>query len=207
MSRGAVILVLLSLLLIQLTSCRLTKQERRLKKDSELIEKIQGRSPELFSSKADTTNKEDTFQIKIGLEKDYENVRKLLDEYVALDKAKKDNYDSVINLEQKALRQQILISRQLDIERALRKGAFKKTEKMFKGDNYNLRVLFDPSSEEELSLSGLITHQIITNTKTITIQKYIFKEPTGWQAVKKLWPFFLVSILICVGAIIKTIRG
>jgi len=196
MSRGAVILVLLSLLLIQLTSCRLTKQERRLKKDSELLEKIKGRSGELFASKSDTTSKTDSFEINIGLEKDYENVRKLLDEYVALDKARKENYDSVVNLEQRNLRAQIILSRQLDIEKTLRKGSFLKTEKMFKGDNYNFRVLFDPNGKEELSLSGSITHQIINNQTTITIQKYITKKITMGQAALKLWPIWSILLVL-----------
>jgi hypothetical protein len=178
----------------------LTKQERRLKRDSEQLERIKGRSPELFSEKSDTIKQVDTFKIGLGLNKDFERVRKLLDEYVALDSMRKQNYDSVVDLEQKALRQQMLLSRQLDIERALRKGAFEKTERMFKADNYDLRVEFDPDKEEELSLSGTITHQIINTTKTITIQKYIYKKITMSQAFVSLWrvwvPLIFIALLI-----------
>jgi hypothetical protein len=185
----------------------LNKQERRLKRDSELLEKIKGRSGELFASKSDTVSNEDTFKIGVGLEKDYEEVRKLLDEYVALDSARRINHDSVIDLEQRALRHQILITRQLDIERELRKGAFKRTEKMFRGDHYNFKVVFDPKSEEEISLTGSIVHLIINTEKTIFVPKYIFKEPTGWQAFKKLWPYIVIPIVILIGAIIKFIAG
>ena len=202
-----VIAILLYLLAVTLFSCRLTKQERQEKRDSELLEKIKGRSPSLFAEKSDTVTRVDTFKIGIELEKDYERVRSLLDEYVALDKARKNNFDSVIDLEQKALRQQIILSRQLDIEKELRRGAFDKTERPFKGDHYNLRVLFDPKSKEEVSLSGTISHQIINNETTITQKTFVFKPPTTIQAIKKLWPYFLVAILICIGAIIKLIMG
>lgn len=199
-----VIAILLYLLAVTVFSCRLTKQERQEKRDSELFEKIEKRSPGLFAEKADTVYKVDTFKIGIGLEKDYERVRSLLDEYVALDSARRENFDSLIDLEQRALRHQILLNRQLDIERELRRGAFQKTEKAFKGDNYNLRVLFDPQAKEEISLSGSITHQNINTETKITQKIFITKEITMGQAFWKLWPVWAIILLL--GIVVGVIK-
>jgi hypothetical protein len=193
MKLNAIIFVLLlGLLALNLFSCRLNKQERRLKKDSETIEKIRGRSPELFADKSDTTQTEDSLEVGINLDEDTSKIRDLLGKYVALDSAKQINYaDKDIDHEQKTLRQQIFINKQRDIEKEIARVGFKKKEETFTGPNYNLKVAFDPSKKPEISLSGTIQHLTIHEKTTITLYKYIEKTITLRQAFFKLWPVWV----------------
>jgi hypothetical protein len=186
----------------------LNKQERRLKKDSETIEKIRGRSPELFADKSDTTQTEDSLEVGVTLVADSMRIKELLSQYLDLDSARHINHsDKEIDLEQKAFRQQIFLNKQRDIEREIPRAGFKKQVQEFKGEHYRLKVTFDPNSTPQIKLSGATDHMIIDREKTIWMYKYIEKEITTWQAFKKLWPVWLgvllVGILSGAGLLIK----
>lgn len=207
MSRGAVILVLISLLLISLTSCRLNKKERRLKRDSELLTKIQGRSAELFSDKSDTTISEDSINTLMGVKIDTVAFREKLEQYWRLEQAKKDIQIGSLKMEQKGAAYKTVFDAQKKVFDDLIKGGFEPFSKNFTGKNYDLNFSFNPKAALQFVLKGKIDYMTITNTKTITIKEYVFKEPTGWQAFKKMWPYIVIPIVILIGGMIKFIAG
>jgi ubiquitin-protein ligase len=191
--------LLLGLLALTLFSCRLNKQDRRLKRDSEIIEKIRGRSPELFADKVDTTQTEDSLEVGVTLTEDSLKIRDLLRDYISLDSAKKLNHENKeLDLQQKALRQQLLINKQRDIEKEIARAGFKKREQVFTGPNYNLKVTFDPSKKPEITLSGTIQHMQIDKKTTIVTKEYITKEMTFKQAFWKLWPVWSILIILSI---------
>jgi ubiquitin-protein ligase len=206
--RTIIVAILIGLLAATLfTSCRLNKQERRLKRDSETIEKIRGRSPELFTDKIDTIQTEDSIEVGVTLVEDSAKIRELIEDYIDLDSAKQINHDNKdIDLEQKALRHQLFINKQNDIKKEIARSGFKKREQTFTGPNYNLKVSFDPFSLPQIKLTGTIHHMQIDKKTTIVTKEYIHTKVTMKQAFLKLWPVWSIMLLLSIlGAAMKFI--
>lgn len=173
------------------SSCRLSKQERRLKRDSQLIGKIQARSPELFVVKSDTVKTVDSLNIGLSPEVDTAGVRELLDQYLAAEKAKTENhFNKEIDLIQKELRAQTLIAYQKDLQLKIARAGLKPIQQTFKNDNYNFTVFFDPRKEQAISINGEVYSKVIHTQTTITHKEFIYKKPTTKQALMKLWPWW-----------------
>lgn len=197
MKLKTIILTLLALWgLTFFSSCRLSKQERRLQRDSRLIGKIQARSPELFKSESDTTTNKDSLNVGLKPQLDTTKIRELLDEYIAIEKSKLENhYNKEIDLVQKALRHETLLAYQRELQLKIARAGLKPTQDTFKGENYNFTVFFDPSKEQAISISGEVYSKVITNKTTITQKEYIYKKPTTKQALMKLWPWWTGGIV------------
>lgn len=203
---NTIIFVLLLGLLAFLFSCRLNKQERRLKKDSKEIEKLQGkigkileRSPELVKNQSDTTQTEDSLEVGVNLEEDTAKIRDLLRDYISYDSAKKLNHENKeLDLEQKAIRHQLFINKQNDIEHDLARYGFKPKVLESNGPNHHIKAIFDPRKTPELSLVGTIEHLIIHDKTTITLKEYIHKDISMKQAFWKLWPVWSVMLILSI---------
>jgi hypothetical protein len=185
----------------------LNKQERRLKRDSELLEKIQGRSPEIFAEKSDTTTVEDSLSISMGTKIDTTSFREKLDQYLRLEEAKRDILNNDLRIEQRGSTYGTVVEAQKKVFHDLLGGGLQPFSHNFKDKNYDLNFSFNPKASLQFILKGTISYMVITNTKTITIKEYIYKEPTNWQAFKKMWPYIVIPTVILIGAVIKFIAG
>lgn len=204
--RTLIVGVLLALLVMQLISCTgLTKQQRQEKRDSKLIEKIKGRSAGLFANKSDTTLTEDSVNLSTNATMDTSAFRDKLLKYWELEQAKKDIHSSDMILEQKGSAYRVALEAQQKVFDDIIKGGYKPFNHTFSGENYSLNFSFNPKSSLQFILKGKVTTRIINNKTVITVKEFIYVKPTVWQAIKKLWPFMLISSLTIIAVILKLI--
>lgn len=181
-----------------LSSCALTKQERKDKRNSKKLEQIFEESPDLISTKVDTVY--DTIKVsqEIKLEADTLAFDSLLEKYLDLNDAHAILHFKATNMEVDLHQKRFLAQKIQELKRKLREGAYIPTQKFHLEDSGKFEIDF-VYDRGKFTWNGEVYNNHIHTKSTITLKEFINKEPTFWQAAKKLSVFIIILLLAIVG--------